>query len=1058
MGETKKTNYEWCLDDLEPDAYLGQVLSSYSEDEMSASSDCVCISKEELRELLPSSLNAVLLDVENSNHDYANSPIEPAKEILPGWIGEYSIADLHVSVPCQKACIENGIMLLDDFFGMTKEDILRLDGFEGPMLSEIEIRLHCLGLPALDALLNQESKNAFLGEEEEKHVGPRYVIDAEYPSVRIFSIDRLLGKPVNKCEYQENLLTFFGVLPKDEIVIRDFCENNRLSWFSAIWQHFNNAARLLYGPEEPLDILLNSSIDHLVTDLGAASFEAITLELVALFERKLELVLSINKVLDEVACSCPNELLLIRADYIARSIYPDAGVTGHTIVDGLADKKLSILELYSVKKAIVALLYEFAFYRQATSWQMLFSQSIVDCLKTFNPNAMNMYLPRLGISSTDRPPTLEEVGVSCGVTRERVRQVEKKISKQVSFESVRRLVPLRIALYSAVLESNGGDSSDRIKESLKRIGLEIDDLNVEKTAELFPELSYDSKNKLISLSLMPCSSCEKAQKVCARISEDGSYLIAEDFYRQAECASCAFPIKPDLRLFDGVNGLCSVDGCLGANANPVMLYKKRPSNIRACVRAIYYESKSALSVQEVADIASERTGKAVSKIAVNSHVSSIDECSLWGRGTYIDNRNMPYPEDLLQQVSNFCCTRFQSAKIPLVGAGGVYELFSVQLAEEGVPNEQALYSLLRKHADCRLELREYPWICDKEHIQDRTTFAKYFYSVVEANNGFITDDHAREIADRAMTQSWALDGLSQYSPFLIRANGGWFNIEAAGFDLDGVASLACEIAHKMRDNDIVSCKKVFENHKERCYSYGVKSYDILYRLIDMMEDDLPLTASRIPHLIKTDKPSMGVKEAVRLYIRSSTNPVTHSEIIEEFGMRRGINTAGLCSAILLGKDIIEVAQGTYWSMANLKMNDEFMTKFDEAVEALSNSAQRVAGLFYSKNQIIPSFECLPSIPGARWTDALLNAIFKRSKTFKSFGETGECIVNIKQNPDVKNVEAFYYALLSNEFYGWAAFDKFADYCASLQIRHGLEPEFFDAFDSIEASKVSIECR
>ena len=1060
LNGTDNKAFDWCLDDVFEDEILSHVLSSEHEmatEEEDLILNCASVSRDELGNLLKEAgSDASLPDRKERllNSISTRSEIENLEQI-----SKMSLEDLNLSDRWLFQFENAGIYALSDLYGKDLDEIREIPGIGNTAICELEDALIKTGLPELKVICTQNPLDNRIDNEVEGFVGAHFAFDGKCSKKRIINYRQILGKPLDGCEHQENLLGFFCVSPEDSNEIHLFCEKNQIGWFSAIWNNFDEAARLVFGPEEPLETLLLTSIDHLVTDLGSVSFEKIINELAALFERKLGINLSLDESFEKVRLQCFPELKLVKTRWLSQVLYPGLRDNPQTIDKGLNNKSLSILELYSIKKAIVALSEEAKLYSQANSWQMLFAQAICDCLQSFKPkSAMTMYLPRLGISVEGRAPTLEEVGNSAGVTRERVRQVEKKMSDQVDFECARRLVPLRISLYSAVVDLGGIAKPEQIAELLNSIGLEIIDLNIENTVALFSELSYDSRNRLVSLSSMPCTSCEKAAELCRAIAQNNDYISSADFYHQAGCAACPFPLKPDLRLFGTIDGLKATENYLGGNTNPVIVSKLRPTSIRACIKAALFATNRAFSIQELADIATKSTGKKASKNAVNSLVTSLEDCSLWGRGTYINNRNMPFPEELLKQISDFCCARFKDAKTPLVGAGGVYEFFSEQLKTEGIPNEQALYSLLRMHADHRLELREYPWICDTDRIYDRTTFAKYFYSIVEANNGFITDAHAKEIANRAMTQYWALDGLSQYSPFLIRANGGWFNIEAAGFDLDGVASLACEIASKMRDNDIVSCRKVFENHKERCYSYGVKSYDILYRLIDMMEDDLPLTASRIPHLIKTDKPTMGVKDAVRLYIRNSPNPVTHSEIVEEFGERRGIKTSGLCPALLLGKDIIETAQGTFWSIDNLKIDSEFMIKFDNSIKALTDSALCEAGLFYSKSRIIPSFECLPNIPNIRWTDTLLNAIFKQSKTFKSFGETGECIVDAKLNPSVKNVEGFYYTLLKNEFYGWTAFGKFADYCAAHQICQGLEPEFFDAFDSIEASQISIECK
>jgi hypothetical protein len=39
---------------------------------------------------------------------------------------------------------------------------------------------------------------------------------------------------------------------------------------------------------------------------------------------------------------------------------------------------------------------------------------------------------------------------------------------------------------------------------------------------------------------------------------------------------------------------------------------------------------------------------------------------------------------------------------------------------------------------------------------------------------------------------------------------------------------------------------------------------------------------------------------------------------------------------------------------------------------------------------------------------------------------------------------------------WSPFDGFTDYCSMYSIKQGLEPEYFDAYPSIEADDISIQ--
>ena len=378
--------------------------------------------------------------------------------------------------------------------------------------------------------------------------------------------------------------------------------------------------------------------------------------------------------------------------------------------------------------------------------------------------------------------------------------------------------------------------------------------------------------------------------------------------------------------------------------------------------------------------------------------------------------------------------------------------------EQGIPTHHALYSLLRRYSDPRLKLQEYPWICDVSSIGERTSFAKYFYSILEDNNGFITDEHARTIADKTMAQSFALGGLAEYSPFVINANGGWYDIGTAGFDMEGIASLAEEVAGGMRDNDIVSAVKVFEEYRERCFKYGVKSHDMLYYLVDMMEDNLPIEATRRPHFVKSEQKGLSAISVMRMYIEEADKPVSKDELYEEFVTKRRLNLRGICGSLLVNKEIIDIGNDRYWSRSKLAMDDEFIESVEAVIgEQISRSpSRRIANLFVALDSVIPSLSVLPQPSGIAWNTSLLRTALSKGERFRLFGESNNCLVNLQNNPGVTDVESFFKALLDNEFYGWSPFESFANYCKAHSIHSHIEPEFFDAFSLIEADEGSIQ--
>lgn len=696
--------------------------------------------------------------------------------------------------------------------------------------------------------------------------------------------------------------------------------------------------------------------------------------------------------------------------------------------------------------------YPFTLFMQAESFKQLLVQCIVDANPKLAYRALDMYIRNKGLLSEKQ--TLQEIADDYNLTRERVRQLIQKVDNRTDLLNSIRFLPMRLIVLSEAQKLGGtGELSElerRIRAAFPK------DSMITKAIRVSPDLEIDTKNKVFSISNLPCKKCSSLYDEIKRLEEEKGITTITQLRELVGCNECMSGCLVNACWISAQSSLITANGHIGSSQNPEMKATFKPNSARAAIQAALYNSKKALTYDEIIQEVFNKTGKTITKSMVGSQVQTFEDCLLWGRGTYIHEKNAVTPTELLESIISFVAERFKDSNTPLVNVGGLYDLYEHELCSAGVPSGHALYSLIRRANDPRLILREYPWVCDVDTIGNRTSFAKYFYSILQDNNGFITDAHAEAIANKTMAQSFALGGLAEYSPFLINANGGWYDIDAAEFDMDGLASFATEIASKMEQDDIISTAKIFQENKERCFKMGIKSYDILYYLIDLIEDDLPIEASRKPHLIKSTEKHMSVRDAVKKYVANSEKPVSYMEIIEEFKIKRGINTAGICNKLILGGDIILVGDETYWSRKKMKIGNDFVSRFEDAIEAQIRNVTRQSDLYYERKLVLSTYDCLPDLENFSWNQELLAAVFDQSTSYKVFGEHFSCIVDLSKNPTVLNVEEFYVSLLENEFMGWTMFDKFKEYCAAHSIRSDLEPEFFDAFSRIEADDVAIQ--
>lgn len=942
--------------------------------------------------------------------------------------------------------LENaGIVTVGDLCGRSVEDLLSLKGVGHSAIIELEKRLQYWELPTLQEL-------AYFKPPQSRSVTP----SSFKPFAEDVFIDYMSG-PSSYLELGEWRQRFFGELP-----YMDDPEGNLIEKYDDIplcdipglYELIPYPHNLYLGKQESVSSLLTSSLEHMITDFGFTSASSIIDCLICNFGEFNELDEVLERYAAEIKRNYPSELLCIPLAWLFPC--PDDSLFQFGNVGELFGENKSILSVYLAQALEEALQRLFANNSAPYRIDALFMDAFDELNCGCDSRAKEIYIKRNGLGESRK--TLEEVGRELDITRERVRQIESKTQERFDPLKSERLLLLRLAMFNIAKEIGSTGPIDDLCRSFVSHGLFETDADCVGFLELLPEYSIDRAAESFVLPGYPCINCNNAIAVITDIVSHASCRTHEEFIEHVGCKYCKVETALNISVFDHCKGVRVSSEYIGAPSNPVMRASLKPTSERALLHAILYEADRALSYDEMIDQVYQACGNKPSKNKVGSQVGSFSDCMLWGRGTYIHEKNAPYPEELLKIISDLIVDVFDINQIPIVGVEGIFSKFADQLLEQGIPTHHALYSLLRRYSDPRLKLQEYPWICDVSSIGERTSFAKYFYSILEDNNGFITDEHARTIADKTMAQSFALGGLAEYSPFVINANGGWYDIGTAGFDMEGIASLAEEVAGGMRDNDIVSAVKVFEEYRERCFKYGVKSHDMLYYLVDMMEDNLPIEATRRPHFVKSEQKGLSAISVMRMYIEEADKPVSKDELYEEFVTKRRLNLRGICGSLLVNKEIIDIGNDRYWSRSKLAMDDEFIESVEAVIgEQISRSpSRRIANLFVALDSVIPSLSVLPQPSGIAWNTSLLRTALSKGERFRLFGESNNCLVNLQNNPGVTDVESFFKALLDNEFYGWSPFESFANYCKAHSIHSHIEPEFFDAFSLIEADEGSIQ--
>lgn len=238
----------------------------------------------------------------------------------------------------------------------------------------------------------------------------------------------------------------------------------------------------------------------------------------------------------------------------------------------------------------------------------------------------------------DRKETLEQIGELLGITRERVRQLEKAVMTKLSTMAEKGDLPhieLIDADFIADLSDNGKVA--RISDIAERMTVtnnKIDQSRVAFLARLAPAVTYINENDhyhsaaALASDFTEKAAREQVQSVVAAIKKIGKPVSIQEV-----AGSMGHPYADEVAALASVSkDLATLNGRWGLIKWPMV----NPKNIRDKIYVILYENEKPMHFNEIADSISDSDFKRkdVTTQAIHNELIKDKRFILVGRGIY----------------------------------------------------------------------------------------------------------------------------------------------------------------------------------------------------------------------------------------------------------------------------------------------------------------------------------------------------------------------------------------------------------------------------------------
>ena len=269
--------------------------------------------------------------------------------------------------------------------------------------------------------------------------------------------------------------------------------------------------------------------------------------------------------------------------------------------------------------------------------QLDIKKHIDDVLKTIDQEREKEIISRR-FGLFDRKETLEQIGELLGITRERVRQLEKSIITKLRSKANRGELPNLEKFQTIILETlnNAGQLSrvTKLANELSKDATKIDQSRIAFLAELSPELTVVDENDFLYLAI-------GNSKVFTSASiKEGVSKVIDSITKIGEPKSIKkIAVEANIDDYSQAEALASISKQLASLNDKWGLVKwpmVNPKNIRDKIYVILKENNKHMHFNEIADVIqkSDFKRKNVTTQAIHNELIKDKRFVLIGRGIY----------------------------------------------------------------------------------------------------------------------------------------------------------------------------------------------------------------------------------------------------------------------------------------------------------------------------------------------------------------------------------------------------------------------------------------
>ncbi|WP_317966717.1 sigma factor-like helix-turn-helix DNA-binding protein [Paenibacillus sp. CCS19] len=409
--------------------------------------------------------------------------------------------------------------------------------------------------------------------------------------------------------------------------------------------------------------------------------------------------------------------------------------------------------------------------------------------------------------------------------------------------------------------------------------------------------------------------------------------------------------------------------------------------------------------------------------AVFSRDEFMDTAYLWGRGTFIHRDHVRVDEGLVREVSDRTL-EFLSKRSP-ISVNRLFPIYEQRLVTGGIPNEYALYTMLRKYGSSKLAPNKFPHIWHEEDSFQLTN-AEQIKMYIREHSEPVTMEHLRdEFVDKRGWKKFTLEFSIQTDSDFVSAEFGVVGLrEFYPFTRSDLAPIKTTLQTLLVETGVIHVKRLFELMTAVCTTLGIGSSYLLYDLLKGLATEKDgYRMVRYPLIISVDHPAeeLTLQTLVEQYLEEQEAEVAREVVYHWVTEEVGARAVTLDHVLANSEDIFYYQEGQFGEYIH-RTRLGWTAEKEKLLVKMVNwelEVQNVLGAPYVTIKRLMNWLSLPELENdVTWSEDLLKDCLRKSNRFQMLGSY-DCIVVRRDEESITSETDWLKCLLVNEFNGRA---------------------------------------